>query len=54
MQGQKGFKRFFEKKLKIEPIKSLAFNKANKKKGKAAIIMEIKKKNLIIIKPRPK
>ena len=52
-KARKVFKRYFKKKLKTGPAESLAFNRANRKKGKVAIIAEADKK-VIIRKLRPK
>jgi len=50
---RKVFKKYFKKKLKIGPVESLAFSRANRKKGKVAMIAEVDGK-VIIRKLRPK
>jgi len=50
-RARKASKKSLKKKLKIGPIKPLAFSRANRRKGKAIIIA---KGEVIIIKARPK
>jgi len=52
-KAQKASKKSPRKKLKIEPTEPLAFSKANKQKGKVAIIAKANRE-VIIRKPQPK
>ena len=40
-KAKKAFKKFLRNKLKIKAIKPLAFNRAKRQKGKAAIIAKV-------------
>ena len=46
-KAKKAFKKFLKKKLKIGLIESLAFNRANRQKGKVIIIAKIDKKVIV-------
>ena len=52
-RARKAFKKSLKKKLKIGPVEFLAFSKANRQKGKAAMITKADKE-VIIIKIQPK
>ena len=46
-RAKKAFKKSLRKKLKIGPVEFLAFNKANRQKGKAVIIAKANREVII-------
>ena len=52
-KARKASKKYLKKKLKIKPIKPLTFNRANRQKGKIAIITKVNEE-VVIKKPQLK